>query len=79
MDTKPIEILYPVLTNGEIEFRLNVLAPKFSGGAFGKLPDGVILGTDNNGNYYLNGKPARIEHRLDYVVIPDGKEWVTSV
>lgn len=71
----PVEIWYSVLTNGNIEFRLELMNPKWAGGTFAHLPDGVILGTDNKGNYYLNGKPAHIEQRMETVKIPDGKEW----
>lgn len=67
-----IEITYPVLTNGEIEFRLNILAGKWMGGMFGELPDGVIFGQDNSGNLYLNGIPAKIEHRTEMIDIMEG-------
>ena len=67
-----VEITYPVLTNGEIEFRLNVLSGKWSGGTFGNIPDGVILGQDNCGNLYLNGKPAKVEHRTETIELYEG-------
>lgn len=67
-----VDIIYPVLTNGEIEFRLNVLPGKWEGGTFGNLPDGVILGQDNSGKLYLNGKPAVVEHRKETIDIMEG-------
>lgn len=52
--------LYPVLTNGEIE--IDIRSSKND--CYFDLPDGVIFGEDNKGNYYLNGKPAYVEHRM---------------
>lgn len=55
---------YSVLTNGEIELRI-----KFSkngcGVDPGDLPDGAIIGHDNCGNIYINGKIAKIEFRKE--------------
>lgn len=53
--------LYPVLTNGEIEIDIR----SSRSDCYLNLPDGVIFGEDNKGHYYLNGKPAHIEHRME--------------
>ena len=64
MDPKYTIRLYPVLTNGEIE--IDIRSSKND--CCIDLPDGVIFGEDNKGNFYLNGKPAYVEHRMERVL-----------
>jgi len=53
---------YSVLTNGEIEIEIEGPCGRDRSAGI-HIPDGVVFGQDNRGNYYLNGIPARIEMR----------------
>jgi len=57
----PYEHLTPYLTDGEIYCEIKGF--RYDCGV--KVPDGVIFGQDNAGNYYLNGKKAWITYKKD--------------
>ena len=56
------EYIYPVITDGEIDLRIEM---NNRGGAYVEPDDGVVFGSDSAGNYFINGKKAKIKYRKE--------------